>query len=1471
MENLNTIQLENLDYGAYILEYEDNYMLSENVKYAGAEFNKLHVRQVRLPDGRGNIIYLLTNSFDNCIKMINSKNFIVPPTYTKLFYPQLLVSQFMGRRIRVDNSKIRATRNTMISKQTKLRAYASRNIQNKSTENIFFATSDIFEAALPIMTRYTPKRIYEEFYPQFTSIIKGYCPEKPSTSKNNSWDNRILLIDVDGFKFDTSGNLAQNKTNPLFMIYLAFLRSRTLATLNVDIDMMICSKNLFIKFNPARTTKEDWPVFKRALFRIMNVNLDDYTDNLSDTEKSELSLSAKDNIVDNIVNDTVEVYGAMASTSTKEVLANAIETQVKKNIVDKAVLSKTIRNDQKEISKTLAVDPAKNMFINSLTNVNAEKLMKTFSQYEPLGQSTGTIIDDEDNDDIFDNPDIEELEDDVKSEINDVLTSDEEVVKEVLDEIQDKTVPLKNRKTAPINSARDQKLREEQKMIAIKNETIEQVLERDASNIPVMSEDKSAVLHTSNENMKKITFTNFDKTYIEKLYTKDILACFDMLKDKSSPFYITGIDIKDTSNTMNYQETWTVHLIDEVNKKHTIKVDIPKFQNNRFMLIDGTKWIILKQNFYNPLVKDTSDTVILTTNFNKVTIDRKATKSLSSIERIFSLIKKTGDVKVFVTGDSSRSNMKYISSLEYDELSRRLFKFDSNHCEIYFSRDYIKDNLSNKIPADIKGNEFFIGTEGKTPILINEDSGRDRMGRTIIDIIEANLSDEYSAIYNSIKAPTQTMYAEGKLAGEMIPIIVTLIVWVGLSKTLDKMKIKWTFYPNVKKVPQVNSSMKYIKFADGILEYEAYTFAELILNGLSKLKPEKMKFEDFDSEIGYADYVYSQWGSYNGINQLKTFYEFLIDPITKVTCRDLFLPTEPDELLIHAVKLLCDNTAVSKAFDGSYRVRSIEMIPSILYSCIANQYASYVKSGRRIPMTLNQRVVISKLIAEKTVEAYSTLNPVIEVSKTHTISTKGYRGSNSDHSYDEEKRSYDPSAVGKIAISTSADANVGINKQIVVEPTLSNARGYRDQVDNPETLKDVNVFSPVEMLTPGTARNDDPIRTAIAGKQSQHVVPVADASPALVSNGYDEAVQFHLSDDFVINADEDGEVIDINEELGFIVVKYKSGKTRAINTKPEVVKNSGGGFFMSNQLTPTHTKVGEKFKKDEPLAYHDKYFKYSKMNGLRYSIGPIVKMAVMSSYNTYEDAGICTESLAERMKSSMVYLETGKFKKNHNILNMVKVGDHVNIGDVLIKFDSSVEDNELAKYLSKLSEDNAALLTEEAKNDIKTTHAGKVIDIKVYTLLDPSNLSPSLGKIVQQYFDKGTNKKEYLSKFDDSDSIMKAGYMLTDSTEPIKSRYNTIKGNKGIDVLIEIYIEHDDVMGVGDKIALYSANKQIVSEVIPKGWEPYSEFEPDEEISVITSPGTIARRMTPSVIAVSAAMKCMIYLKRKIKKEIKYK
>lgn len=1486
MEFLNEVQFGNLKYGAYILDYESGSFI-ENVKYATADFNKLHVRKVRLPEGRGNIVYLLTDTFKNSISMVNSQNFIVPPSYRRFYYPWFYVGNFMNRRCKLNTINLKKERSTMILNQTKLRPYSVRTIQPGSMENIVFAAGDIYDMAKPIMQRFPVKKNYDEFYPALISVLKSLSPDATPEVKGDKINNaRVLIIDTASFHFKSGAALDENKTNPLFLIYLAFLRNRNLTKLNVNIDMMICSKNMFMKFNPAKVTAENWAVFRRSMFRIADANFDDYTNTLTSEEKSQIDISSKDTMISSIVKDTIDPYTKMLSPTTKAALTDAVEASVKKQAASAVTLDKIIKDEKKAVAKSIGADQI-NSFTKSLKPSESTSIIHNnpvkdsfdarrvslfnavAGDYQPLGVKNGLVIDDDFDED--DDIPIEDFEDEIKDDVQEILTTDEEVLTKVLDEIQDKAVPATNTKTAPVNSARDKKLRESQKQVVVKTETIEQILARDSSNVPIKSSDKSAVMHTSNQNMKTVRFTNFDKTYIDELMVKDIVACFDMLKDQDPPFYVTNIDVKDSSSIMDLKDTWTVNMVDDTNRKYTIRVDIPKFLDDRFMFIDGTKYIILKQNFYNPLVKDTPDTVILTTNFNKVTIDRKSTKSLTTIERVFSLIRKTGDNKVFVTGDSTSSNLKYISSLEYDELSRRLFKFASGNCELFFSRDYIRDNLGDKIPTEIKGNEFFIGTEGSNPILINEDNGLDRTGRTISEIIEVNLSPDHMAIYKSIKAPAQSMYAEGKLAGEMIPIIATLIVWSGLTKTLDTMKIRWKFDPEAKKVPINTPGTKYIRFADGILEYESKTFAELILNGLSKLYPDRMKFSDFDTEEGYAHYIYSQWGSYNGITELKNFKKFLIDPITKNTCQILNLPTDPNELLIYAVKLLCDNAYVSKASDASYRTRSVEMIPAILYSSIAAQYKNHIKSGRRLPMTLNQRIVITKLIAEKTVEAYSTLNPVVEVSKTHTISTKGYKGSNSDHSYDEEKRSYDPSSIGKIAISTSADANVGINKYLVVEPTIANARGFREPVDDINELKDVNIFCPVEMMTPGTSRNEDPIRTSIAGKQSQHVVPVDDAAPSLVSNGFDEAVQFHLSDDFVINAEEDGVVIDVNEDIGFIMVKYKSGKVKAISTKTDVVKNSGGGFYIANKLKPTCTKVGEKFKKDEPLAYHDKYFRYSKMNGLRYAMGPIVKVAFMSSYNTYEDAGICTDKLADRMRTSIVYPEIGRFKKNNNILNMVQVGDMVNIGDSLIKFDVSVEENELAKYLSKLSEENADLLEEETKNDIKTMHAGKVIDIKVYTLLDPSSLSPSLGAIVQKYFDQGNAKKEFLNQYDSTEGVVKAGYMITDSTEPLVHRYNSIKGDKGIDVRIEIYIEHSEIMCVGDKIALFSANKQIISERIPTGFESYSEFRPDEEISVMTSPGTIARRMTPAVIPISAAMKCCIELKRKIQAEIKYK
>ena len=69
---------------------------------------------------------------------------------------------------------------------------------------------------------------------------------------------------------------------------------------------------------------------------------------------------------------------------------------------------------------------------------------------------------------------------------------------------------------------------------------------------------------------------------------------------------------------------------------------------------------------------------------------------------------------------------------------------------------------------------------------------------------------------------------------------------------------------------------------------------------------------------------------------------------------------------------------------------------------------------------------------------------------------------------------------GIVAISSSPDANVGKVRTLTMEPNLSNLRGYVDiKNDKLDELKDTNIFSIAEMLTPMGAAGDDPARTAI--------------------------------------------------------------------------------------------------------------------------------------------------------------------------------------------------------------------------------------------------------------------------------------------------------------------------------------------------------------------------------------------------------
>jgi hypothetical protein len=81
--------------------------------------------------------------------------------------------------------------------------------------------------------------------------------------------------------------------------------------------------------------------------------------------------------------------------------------------------------------------------------------------------------------------------------------------------------------------------------------------------------------------------------------------------------------------------------------------------------------------------------------------------------------------------------------------------------------------------------------------------------------------------------------------------------------------------------------------------------------------------------------------------------------------------------------------------------------------------------------------------------------------------------------------------------------------------------------------------------------------------------------------------------------------------------------------------------------------------------------------------------------------------------------------------------------------------------------------------------------------------------------------------------------------------------------LIEVFIGHDDEVSVGDKLADYGACKQVISEVIPDGLEPYSEFRPNEPIDMFQAPSSVLKRMVPSLVVNASGNKVLLELKRR--------
>lgn len=380
------------------------------------------------------------------------------------------------------------------------------------------------------------------------------------------------------------------------------------------------------------------------------------------------------------------------------------------------------------------------------------------------------------------------------------------------------------------------------------------------------------------------------------------------------------------------------------------------------------------------------------------------------------------------------------------------------------------------------------------------------------------------------------------------------------------------------------------------------------------------------------------------------------------------------------------------------------------------------------------------------------------------------------------------------------------------------------------------------------------------------MVPIRDADPVLIGNKVESTIPYLLSDEFIVTADEDGEVVERTKD--YIVIKYKSGINKAIDITNRVRKNSSSGTWMNNSLVSKLEK-GDKFKSGDVLAYNDKHFSLNREDrGASMNLGALCKIAISSQWDVFEDSAPISKRLSTKLTSEMVEEKHVTFSPYTYVDYIVNVGDKIKAGDPLIIFSDAMTDT-MQNLFDSMRQEHKEAVIESAKTSVLSKYTGEIVDIKIYTTSELEDLDPSLQKIVKAYWNRIEKRNKLLDKYKNEGDLnyYKASQPITEVASvvhPNKSGklngYYVDEGN----VLFLFYIKYEVAASKGDKVVV-SVCKGIVSHVFKEGMEPYSEYRPDEVIDTIVAPLAVAARKVPAIFLTIFGNKLLIELKRQVK------
>ena len=951
----------------------------------------------------------------------------------------------------------------------------------------------------------------------------------------------------------------------------------------------------------------------------------------------------------------------------------------------------------------------------------------------------------------------------------------------------------------------------------------------------------------------------------------DIVRIFGSFYNKSNPLVVRELNKEDTSTSDDLIETYTCKYESAKGERFTLKLDIPKFVDNQYMILRGNRKNIPIQLFLMPILKTEENAVQIVSCYNKIFVRRFGTNSGKSnpvTDKLMKALDKEYKHIKTETGDNSKVCSKYELPIDYIDLASNYSKIETPRYTFLFNQDYIRSKY--KID-DKNGLCFGIDKKTKEPIYFKPNPDQPIFFSYYLQMmIETSLSntnerDVFIDNFNSAATAVRYCYSRASILGTNIPLVVICGLAEGLEKTMQKAKIKYSLSEARPKYDKATQDI--IKFNDGYLLYNLDYSSCLLMNGLKQCATEEHSLTEINSRLMYLDFL-DMFGGRIKADGLDNFQDCMVDPITREVLQHYKLPTDYVSILLYANFLLSDNKFTKHGdIRSTRRMRRMEQVASYMYEVLSKAYGAYstgLKHGRNVGFSVKQSAVIDRLLVGNTTDDQSILNALGEYEAYYAVTPKGPSGMNSDRAYSLDKRSFDDSMVNVLSASTGFAGNVGISRQATIDANIEGSRGYiynDPDMENGE-INSVKTLCMTESLTPFTTTRDDPMRLAMGFIQtSKHGMRCNHSDPALITSGADEALPYLISNTFAYKAKENGKVVEIVQDE-YMIIEYDKpvdGKSHEyIDLSESVQKNSSSGFYVTLKLD-TELKEGKRFKAGDIVAYDKQSFsdEMGADDNIAYNIGTLAKFAILNTDEGFEDSAIISNSLSEAMASDVVLEKEITIPKAANVYNLVKKGQEIHEGDTLMILQNAYDEEDVNMLLKNLagSEDE---ITDLGRIPIKSKVTGVVQDIIIERTVEIDELSPTLKKVVNSYENDIKRKKKAMDQYgieDENKTLPDTKAMP--ATGKLKNAYDS--------VVIRIYLMYHDKFKVGDKLIYGTAVKGVDKDVFPEGLEPYSEYRKNEKIHALLSIGSINARMVTSVLITTAINKGLIELSRKVK------